>query len=97
MANLHPLPGYALVRLGSKYKNITAPSKSYDGATNGILVEYFAAGLGGIDKEDYLEALGRQVFWEEQVTGTRVTVDGETYVMPRVTELRGYEEVGEDA
>lgn len=79
---IHPMPDYVLVELRGKFKNVTAPTKSYEGATTGIVKE-------AAEEVDFL--IGKRVFWEEQITGTQVERDGKAYAFVDIDDIRGYE------
>jgi hypothetical protein len=82
---LHPIPGFVLVELEGKYKNVSAKTKAYEGATNGVLRDVSGA--------DYSEYIGHRVFWKDLVGGNPVTRDGKDYVFVRYEYIEGYEEV----
>lgn len=76
---LHPMPGYVLVELGSKYKHVTAATKSYEGATSGVVVE----SVTGLLKGD-------EVFWSELVAGNPIRQNDKSYVFVRIDRIEGY-------
>lgn len=92
---LHPMPGHVLVQLGGKYENVTATTKTYEGAITGRVVESVAA-----DESEHFEddepgpelEVGLTVYWQEQVTGTRVEKDGKNYAFVSLFDIIGYDD-----
>lgn len=88
---LEPLPGYVLVELGGKYHNVTASSKVYEGATEGIIQAVGVVELKGF--ADPVSLIGRRTFWSELVAGSPIARDGKSYVFVRIERLEGTEPV----
>lgn len=82
MAALHPVPGYVLVELEGTYKNVTAATKVYEAAREGILRE-----VSG----DYKEYIGSYVFWTEGRAGAPILRGGKRYVFVQTDLIEGYE------
>jgi co-chaperonin GroES (HSP10) len=88
---LHPLPGFVLVELQpSKYQHIAAPSKAYEGKSNGVVVAI------GEDYELDHNLVGKRVFWTEYKEGSPISYKGKSYVFVDIAELQGYEDAPSD-
>lgn len=92
MARLLPLPGYALVKLGQgKYRNVAAPTKVYESASSGELIGFFPLEEEEVYSDEYKDAIGCTVYWQElNATAPVTTTDGD-YSYVKLTDLQGYE------
>jgi len=78
---LHPMPGFVLVELATKYKNVSASMKAYEQANSGVLVE------GELDKVK----IGDTVIWTEMLAGAPIIKDDRIYCFVPVKAIEGYE------
>lgn len=85
---LFPLEGYALVKLGSKYKNIVASSKSYEGKSSGILVSFKNTGE---EPHELDSQIGSRVFWEELQEGAKLATEEGEFAFVALKDIQGYE------
>jgi hypothetical protein len=86
MAQLLPLPGYALVRLAQgKYQHIAAQTKVYETASSGTVVT-----LDPMDYQAYKDVLGARVYWQELNAVSPISFAGEEFAFVKLTELMGY-------
>ena len=81
---LKPSPGHTLVRLGGKYKHVSAEVKTYEGATTGKVME----------SDSPLYPVGTMVYWSELMAGNPIPHGGYNYVFIKTERIEGYE-VGE--
>lgn len=88
---LEPMPGYVLVELEGKFANVTAKTKVYEAATQGILTAMGPVEIANF--ADPLSLVGKRVFWTELVAGSPITRDGRNYVFLRADRIEGYEYV----
>ena len=90
--DLYPMPGYALMKLAGKYKNVSAETKSYEGATSGVLI---SVSLHTSDDPDiakkWQRAIYKTVYWSEHVSGHPITEGRDRYVFIRADLIEGYQ------
>lgn len=83
---LHPMPGYIVVELGRKFKNVTAETKAYEQANSGIFVD----GEIPIGSRTSVK-VGSRVFWTELRAGSPISTPGGLYCFVPVDAIEGYE------
>lgn len=90
---LHPLPGYAIVKLAaSKYKHIAAQQKVYEAASSGVLLKInFKSNTPASEKVSYEQAVGQMVYWEELNAKPPIEYDGVLFAHVKLGDLMGYE------
>ncbi len=87
--SLEPMSGYVLVELNGKYKNVSASSKVYESATEGIAR---AIAVEGSLTRNLLELVDKRVFWSDMMAGAPIVRDGKKYVFVRIERLEGFED-----
>jgi hypothetical protein len=84
---LYPTKGRVLVKLGSKYKNVSAETKICETATSGEVV--------AIAPEDTFKGLiGNKVYWSELMSGNPIIYKDTILVSVKVENIEAVE-VGE--
>ena len=87
--SLKPLPGYALVRLGSQYKSgLSTEKEKYSTNTSGTLISVEFTLEAEVPKLT-IESIGKTVYFAGFQDGEPVTDNGDEYVFVPITELRG--------
>lgn len=85
--NLHPAPGYALIKLGGYYKGVVVPEGKYDTHQEGLCIE--AAAHQKYHDAWYDEVVGKTVYFSEFTEGKRVTIDKVEYAFVKLTDIQG--------
>lgn len=96
---LYTLPGYALVKLASsKYKHVEAPTKIYEAASTGTLIDINARTTEHTPRElsDYRKCIGTTVYWDELNAKSPIIHNNENYAYVKVQDLMGGEVFGRE-
>jgi hypothetical protein len=81
---LYPTKGRVLVRLASRYANVTATTKIYESATSGEVV--------AIAPEDtHKNLVGKTVYWSEMMAGNPIIYNEEMLVTVKVENIEAVE------